>query len=301
MGSHDHHSHSCHAHSHDAENRVGWAFALTAGFMVIEAAGGWLSGSLALLADATHMLTDAMALALTWGAFRLGRRAADQQRSYGYRRFEVLAALGNGLTVIILAAAIAWAAIGRLQQPTEIMGLPMFVVAMLGLLVNLLVLRTLHQGHDHGNLNLKGATLHVLGDLLGSAAAVVAAIVILWTGWAPIDSILSIVVAGLILVSAWQLLRTATHILLEGTPEGFDAEAVRASLEDLPGVAGVHHIHAWSLTSGQPLVTLHVSMAADAAPETLLAEIKATLAHRFALAHSVVQLERGDCPDDACG
>ncbi len=293
---HTHHHHH-HHHSHDAERRAGIAFLLTAGFMMVEAAGGWLSGSLALLADAAHMLTDALALALTWGAFRLGRRAADPRRSYGYRRFEVLAALCNGVTVIALAAGIGWEAVARLRHPAEVMGLPMFVVAVVGLAVNLLVLRSLHHGHDHDNINLRGATLHVLGDLIGSVGAVVAALVILGTGWTPIDPILSVGVAGLIVINAWNLLRTATHILLEGTPEGFDAEAVRSALIALPGVADVHHMHAWSLTSGQPLVTLHVTLVPDADADMVLAEVKGELSLRFALKHSVVQLERGACPD----
>jgi cobalt-zinc-cadmium efflux system protein len=297
---HDHHHHSHESHpAGDAERRAGLAFALTAGFMVVEAAGGWLSGSLALLADAAHMLTDALALALTWGAFRIGRRAPDPQRTYGYRRFEVLAALGNGVTVIALAAVIAWEAVQRLSHPAEVIGLPMLVVAVVGLLVNLVVLRFLHGSHGRGpdNLNLRGAALHVVGDLLGSVGAVGAALVILGTGWTPIDPILSVGVAALILVNAWQLLRSATHILLEGTPEGFDPERVRTALETVPGVAGVHHIHAWSLTSGQPLVSLHVTLAPEAEPDVVLAEVKGTLSLRFALAHSVVQIEHGGCPD----
>lgn len=298
MGAHRHHDHAhgpCRGGA--GERQAGVAFILTAGFMLVEAAGGWLSGSLALLADAAHMLTDALALALAWAAFRLGRRAADPRRSYGYRRFEVLAALANGLTAIALAGGIAWEAADRLQRPAEVMGLTMFLVASAGLAVNLLVLRTLHQAHDQNNLNLRGAVLHVLGDLIGSAGAVVAALVIVFTDWTPVDPLLSLGVAALIVGNAWVLLRAATHILLEGTPDGFDAAAVSGTLQALPGVAGVHHVHAWSLTSGQPLVTLHVTLTPDAVPDVVLAEVKGELSRRFDLAHSVVQLEYGGCPD----
>lgn len=314
MAAHHHHDHSArhhgHGHAHHGaapahERRTLLAFVLTAGFMVVEAVGGWWSGSLALVADATHMLTDAIALLLAWLAFRLGRMAADRRRSYGYRRFEVLAALVNGVLVVGLAVWIVWEAAERIAMPSPVLGLPMLAVAVVGLLVNVLVLRTLHHGHDHGaeeNLNLKGASLHVLGDLIGSAAAVAAALVILWTGWTPIDPILSVGVALLILINAWSLIRQSAHILLEGAPEGFDEAEVRRCLLRIAGVADVHHVHAWSLTSGEPLVTLHLRLADGVEAAAVLAEAKAELAARFRMPHSVVQLESGDCPDagDRC-
>lgn len=303
MGDNRQHDHSLGA-GHDAgpdyERRTLVAFALTAGFMVVEAAGGWLSGSLALLADATHMLTDAVALALAWVAFRLGRLAADPRRTYGYQRLEVLAALINGLAVLGLSVWIVWEAGERLAAPEPVLGWPMMAVAALGMVVNLVVLRILHAGHGHGsrNINLQGAVLHVLGDLAGSVAAVFAAAVILLTGWTPIDAILSIAVAGLILVNAWRLIRAAGHILLEGTPEGFDEGEMRRRLLGLAGLENVHHVHAWSLTTGQPLVTLHAGIDADADPEAVLAAIKSELRHAFGIAHSVVQIERNGCPDE---
>lgn len=294
---HDHH----HAHHHaPAHERAALrAFLLTAGFMGVEALGGWWSGSLALMADAAHMMTDAMALALAWLAFRLGRMTADSRRSYGYKRLEVLAALVNGLTVVGLAAWIVWEAAGRLTEPAPVMGLPMLAVAAVGLGVNLLVLRSLHHGHHHDNLNIEGASLHVLGDLVGSVAAMAAALVILATGWTPIDPILSIAVAVMIVANALRLIRSAAHILLEGAPEDFDEPSVRGALETLPGVQGVHHIHAWSLTSGQALVTLHARLADGADDDVVLAAVKRELAARFGLRHSVVQLERQDCCPDA--
>ncbi len=302
------HRHHYHHHHHGGHRGAGpesltlRAFVLTAGFMVVEAVGGLFAGSLALIADAAHMLTDALALALAWLAFRMSRRAADPRRTYGYHRLEVLAALTNGILVIGLAVWIVWEAAARLKEPQPILGLPMLAVAGVGLLVNVLVLRSLHQGHAHDNLNLKGAALHVLGDMIGSAAAVVGALVVLWTGWTPIDPILSIGVAVLIIGSALRLIAAAAHILLEGTPEGFDEERVRLALSSLPGVSNVHHIHAWSLTSGQALVTLHATVTDGAATDAVLSAVKQELAARFALHHSVIQLERADCPDrgDSC-
>ncbi len=305
MGAHHHHHHH-HRHDHPHETTTLRAFVLTAAFMVVEALGGWVSGSLALIADAAHMLTDSMALALAWAGFRFGRMAADPKRTYGYQRLEVLAALVNGAAVMVLAAWIVWEAVERLGAPSPVLGLPMLLVAAVGLAVNVLVLRTLHAGHDHGeaeNLNLEAASLHVLGDLIGSAAAVIAAVVIMTTGWTPIDPLLSLGVAALILVNGWRLMRSAAHILLEGTPEDFDAAAVCRALQALPGVADVHHIHAWSLTSGKTLVTLHARLSAEADPETALAAIKAELLRRFGLGHSVVQTETAAaCPDadDPC-
>lgn len=299
---HGHHHGDGHhpPHPHGDEGRAALAFGLTAGFMVVEAVGGWLAGSLALMADATHMLTDAMALAMTWAAFRLGRLPPDSLRSYGYRRAEVLSAFVNGLFVLALAAWIVWEALARLTDPRAVAGLPMLAVALGGLVVNLVVLRVLG-GHGADSLNLRGAVLHVLGDLLGSAAAVAAAVVILLWGWTPIDPILSMMVAVLIVSAAWRLIAQATHILLEGTPEGFDADLLCAHLESaVPGVAKVHHIHAWSLTTGSTMLTLHATLAGDSGHDAALAAIKREVADRFGIDHSVVQVEGASCPDAGC-
>ncbi|MBF0307340.1 MAG: cation transporter [Alphaproteobacteria bacterium] len=274
--------------------------------MVVEGVGGLLSGSLALLADAAHMLTDAMALGLAWGAIRLGRMSADPRRSYGYRRLEVLAALINGLAVVAVSVWIAWEAAQRLAHPQPVAGLPMLAVAAGGMAVNLIVLRVLgghrHHGEPRASLNVRGAVLHVIGDLLGSGAAILAALVILATGWTAIDALLSVAVAGLILIGASRLVRAASHILLEGTPERFDIDDVRRVLiETVEGLADVHHVHAWSLTGGAPLVTLHARLAEGADADAALAAIKWQLAHAFHVSHSVIQIERGPaCPDEVC-
>ncbi len=293
-----------HGHAHappvDADNqrRVFWAMLLTGGFMAVEVVGGLISGSLALLADAGHMLTDTASLALAWVAFKLGRKPADNARSYGYQRFQVLAAFVNGATLLAIVGWIAVEAVGRLLSPQPVMGASMMAVAGLGLVVNLLAFRLLHGGDQH-NLNLRGAALHVLGDLLGSVAAIAAAGVILITGWTPIDPLLSLLVAGLILRSAWMLLRQSGHILLEGTPSHLDIEEIKRELPAaVPAISDVHHVHAWSLTAERPLVTLHAQLREGADHNRALQAIKAHLSERFAVEHSTVQLEPGPCADD---
>ena len=304
---HDHGTGGGHGHAHghtppiDADNqrRVFWAMLVTGAFMAVEVAGGLISGSLALLADAGHMLTDTASLALAWFAFRLGRKPADNARSYGYQRFQVLAAFVNGVTLIAIVGWIAVEAVGRLLSPQPVMGGTMMAVAVLGLIVNLVAFRLLHGGDQH-NLNLRGAALHVLGDLLGSVAAIAAAVVILATGWTPIDPLLSLLVAGLILRSAWMLVRQSGHILLEGTPRHLDIEEIKRELPAaVPAVSDVHHVHAWSLTAERPLVTLHANVREGADHSRVLQAIKAHLSDRFAVEHSTVQLEPGPCADDA--
>lgn len=284
------HDHGAHG-GHDSQRRLGWAILLTGSFMVAELVGGVLSGSLALLADAGHMLTDAAALALALFAAWISRRPADTRRSYGYHRVQVLAAFVNGLTLIAIVVWIAIEAIRRLFTPISVAGSTMLVIAGLGLVVNLVVFAILHMG-DRENLNIRGAALHVLGDLLGSVAAIVAAVVILLTGWTPIDPLLSLLVAALILRSAWKLTRESGHILLEGTPEGLDVEQVKRELaERLPEVRDVHHVHAWSLTPGHHLMSLHAILDEGADQERVLVEIKTMLSDAFAVEHATIQVE----------
>lgn len=281
------------------EKRLAQALALVVVFMAVEAVGGLLSGSLALLADAGHMLTDALALGLALVGFWFGRKPPDPRRSYGYRRFEVLAAWINGVLLSGLALWIMIEAALRILAPVPVLGLPMLAVAVVGLAANLATLWLLSDT-DRRHINLRGATLHVIGDLLGSVAAVAAAAVILSTGWTPIDPLLSLVVALLILRSAWTLVKGATHILLEGTPEEFDPERLRDVLmRGVPQVADIHHVHAWSLTSGRPLLTLHASLREGADRDAALRAIKAQLDSAFRISHSVVQVETGPCPDAA--
>ena len=298
--SHRHHDgHEGHSHapsvSRDNEQRIFIAMLLTGGFMVAEVIGGLLSGSLALIADAGHMATDTAALALAWLAFRLSKRPADDSRSYGFHRGEVLAAFVNGIAMLALVLWILVEAVQRLYAPVEILGGIMLWIAVGGLAVNCVAFWLLHTGSKE-NLNIQGAAVHVAGDLLGSLAAIVAAAVILVTGWTPIDPLLSLAVALLVLRSAWFITRQSAHILMEGAPQGLQPAVIAADLvQHVPGLADVHHVHTWSLTQERPLVTLHGLAQADADPDELLREINKRLLERFDITHATVQIEKAAC------
>lgn len=289
-----HHHHHDHSHAPEVSERnervVLTALVLTASFMLVELVGGLLSGSLALIADAGHMLTDAAALALAWVGFRIGRRASDSRRTFGYMRMEVLAGLINALTLFLLVAWIAWEAVQRLRQPVEVLAGPMLAVAVVGLLVNIAVFAILHRG-DRDHVNIRGAMLHVVGDMLGSVAAIAAAITIHLTGWMPIDPILSVLVCLLILRAAWSLMRSAFHILMEGAPPDIDIQVLRQHLLDtVPGVTQVQHVHVWSITSGRVLATLELGLSPDAHPGVAVPAVKRTLEERFGIGHSTVEV-----------
>lgn len=296
--SHDAHNHD-HAHdhavavSHDNERRVFWVMVMTAGFMMVEVLGGLASGSLALLADAGHMLADTAALALAWFAFRIGRRPADARRSFGYHRFQILAAFANGLALFAIAGWIVIAAVIRLLAPVEVMGLPMMAIAAVGLVVNLIGFAVLAGKGEH-NLNMRGAALHIMGDMLGSVAAIAAAIIIILTGWMPIDPILSVLVSLLILRSARTVIKESAHILLEGTPANIDPARIGDALRDIYGVRDIHHVHAWALTSDRLMITLHAILDHGADHDAVLAQINKTLHDKFSIEHATVQIEYSD-------
>ena len=302
-GGHDHGDHGHHDHapkvSQSNERAVLFGFVLTFGFMIAEAVGGWLSGSLALIADAGHMLTDSAALALAWAGFYFGRRQSDARRTFGYMHFEILAGFVNAIALILLIVWIAYEAVTRLISPHEVMAGPMFVIAVLGLFVNIGVFFLLRQG-DQEHVNIRGAMLHVLGDLLGSVAAIVAAIAIYFTGWMPIDPILSVLLSALILSSAWKLLTNTLHILMEGTPRGIVPDDLcETLLADVEGLAAVEHVHVWSITSGQPLATMDVGLKDGADPQEVVRRVKALLSSRFGIDHSTIEIDYGG-PTDVC-
>jgi cobalt-zinc-cadmium efflux system protein len=298
---HDH-DHGDHGHAHDHrhganERSVGLAALLTGGFMVAEVVGGLLAGSLALLADAGHMLTDFASLALAWIGFRLTRRPADWRRTYGFDRFAVLVAFVNGMALYAIAAWIVTEAVQRLNSPVVVLGVPMLWIAAAGLGVNVLAFFVLRSG-DKSNLNIRAAVLHVVGDLLGSVAAVVAAVVILATGWMPIDPLLSVVVALIILRSAWRVVADAGHILLEGSPPDIDSRALREQLRAaLPFVLDVHHVHAWSISQERPMVTLHACVTLGTDSGVAVREIKRRLAQDFRITHATIEIEYDTCGD----
>jgi cobalt-zinc-cadmium efflux system protein len=233
-------------------------------------------------------------------AFRIGRRPHDARRTYGYHRFQVLAAFVNGLSLIAIVLWIGIEAVRRLLDPVEVLGGLMLAVAVMGLAVNLAAFWILHGG-DRENLNIRGAALHVLGDLLGSVAAIVAALVITYTGWMPVDPLLSLLVALLILRSAWLLVRKSAHILLEGTPEWLDVDALRRSLAAaVPPVEEVHHVHAWMLTSERPLLTMHVRVRPGADHDQVLQAIQEVLRRDHGIDHATIQIEPDGCSDGGC-
>ena len=294
---HDHSHDHDHDHSHvptvtkENERKILLSFFIIFTFMVVEAVGGVISGSLALLADAGHMLTDAIALGLAYVAFRLGRRVADSQRTFGYARFEVIAGLINALTLFGIVAWIVYEAIERFQEPQPVMAGSMFVVAIIGMLVNLFVLWYLTRG-DSDHVNVKGAVLHVMGDLLGSVGAIVAAVVIWYTGWTPIDPILSVFVSLLILRSAWSLLKNTLHILLEGAPDNAGAEKISEHLrKTVPGIQSVHHVHVWSLTSGRVLATLQVQPMEGVDVRTVMQQVDHELKTEFKIEHPTIGID----------
>jgi cobalt-zinc-cadmium efflux system protein len=279
--------------------RVQIALALTGTFMLVEVAGGILSGSLALLADAGHMLTDTMALALSAIAFRMSSRPADAKRSYGYQRFQILAAFVNGLSLLVIVGWILFEALQRIVQPSPVMGQTMLIVAAVGLVVNIIVFFVIHGG-DQDNLNMRGAVLHVLGDLLGSVAAIVAALVILSTGWMPIDPILSVGVAMLIFRSAWHLVKRSGHVLLEGAPEWLDVGDMQAKvIAANPEVIEIHHVHIWGLTPQHLMLTMHVALQEIRSDTTAtVRNIKDLLRNEYGINHSTIEVESDDCADE---
>lgn len=299
----DQHSHA-HCHSITVtsgnERKMLIAFGITFTFMIVEAIGGYISGSLALIADSGHMLTDAMALALAYSAFRFGRRGADNRRTFGYLRFEVIAGLINAVTLFAIVVWIAIEAIERFRFPGEVLAGPMFVVATIGLVVNGIVFWILTRG-DSDHINVRGAILHVMGDLLGSVGAISASIVIHFTGWTPIDPILSIFVSLLILRSAWALLKNSLHILLEGAPENATPEEIeRHLLTSVPRLTGVSHIHVWSITSGKVLATLDVRPETDSDARMVATAVEAQLHEKFGIDHSTVAIDWPDSDPRFC-
>jgi cobalt-zinc-cadmium efflux system protein len=298
MGDGHGHNHS-HRHHHGNETRTLIAAALTGAFMVVEIIGGLVFGSLALLADAAHMSTDALSLTAAWAAFRISHKPPDKRRSYGYHRVQILVAFANGCALIIIALWVWVEAVRRLFEPQDVAGLGMLSVAALGLLVNIGAFVALH-GADQGNLNVRAAFWHVLGDLLGSVAALTAAGIILLTGQTWVDPAASILLGALLVLAGIRVTKSAAHVLMEGTPAHLDPETVKADLlEHVSGISDVHHIHLWSLSSERPLITLHICLNADASAEQAVRDVKARLAQRFGITHTTVEPERGPCADGA--
>lgn len=300
-GQDDHpHDHGRGGHHHHGSGRVLlFSLVFTLAFAVVEAVGGWWANSLALLSDAGHMLTDSSSLAIGAFAAWMARRPASRVHSFGLQRAEVLGALINAMLMIGVVAAIAWSAITRFAEPREVAGSTVMVIAAIGLLVNIAVAAILLRGEQ--TMNVRGALIHVAGDLLGSVAALAAGLVIILTGWMPIDPLLSLGVSALILVSALRLLRDVVHVLMEGVPKGVDAARVSEALAAVEGVRSVHDLHIWSLSSNQRALAAHVEINRLSDWQRILPRLQGVLARRFAITHATLQPEdRATARDCAC-
>ena len=289
----DDHSHSHHAHAHThTDHATGtslrWALALTFAFAGVEALAGWWSGSLALLGDAGHMATDSLSLGLAAFAAWLAKRPATHRHSYGMQRAEVLAGLINALLMLAVIVALAVASIQRLLVPQAVHGEAVAVVAVIGLIVNIVVALMLARGEQ--SFNVRGALLHVLGDLLGSVAALVAGIVIMLTGWTPIDPILTLTIAALILASTLRLLLETLHTLMEGVPRHLSLETVGSAIAARPGVSSVHDLHLWAISSSQVALSAHLVVEDMQRWEAILADVCAVL-RELGVEHTTLQPE----------
>ncbi|MBD7967982.1 cation diffusion facilitator family transporter [Paenibacillus gallinarum] len=304
---HQHHQHD-HGHSHGGggghthihtnnKKALFLSFLLITAFMIVEVIGGLYTGSLALLADAGHMLSDAIAMGLALFAFKIGEKAANSSKTYGYKRFEILAAFLNGLTLLIISITIVWEAVQRFSAPPEVASSGMLAVAVIGLIINIVVAFILMSGGDvKGNLNLRGAFLHVIGDLLGSIGAIIAGLLILFFGWSIADPIASLIVAVLILISGYRITKDAVHVLMEGKPDFINLDDVREELLRLPSVLGLHDLHSWSITSDFPALTVHLVVSGEANRDELLIEVKSLLEQKFHISHSTIQMESEKLP-----
>jgi len=287
-GSHAHaHGHANDARTPSARRALAWALVLTAGFAVVEALGGWWSGSLALISDAGHMVTDAAALGLALFASRIAARPPSRRASYGYARAEVLAAFVNALALLALVVFIVVEAVRRLLAPTPVAGAAVLAIAIAGLVVNLASAWILSRATR--SLNTHGALLHVLSDLLGSAAAIVAGAVIVWTGWTPIDPILSIAVSLLILRSTWGLMAASIGVLMERVPAHLDFDDIGRALARVDGITGVHDLHVWPMSADRVALSAHVALADGGDWPAILAAARSMLAERYNIEHTTLQ------------
>ena len=301
------HQHHGHDHGHGGHSHVPatikherplWiAFGLTLFFLLVEVIGGLLTNSLALLSDAAHMMTDVLALGISLFAVRMARRPADAKRTYGYARMEAIGALVNGGLLFLAAAYILWAAVGRFSEPPHVESGGMLLVAVLGLVVNLISMKLLQAGAGE-SLNMKGAYLEVWSDMLGSVGVIAGAVLIRFTGWTVVDPIIAVLIGLWVLPRTWTLLREAGHVLMQGVPTGLDLDGIRDAMQAQPGVAAVHDLHVWALGSREPILTAHVLLSLDAGdPDALRTAIALMLRERFDIDHATLQVETRHCEE----
>lgn len=295
---HDHAGSGGHAHDHTAganAKMLGWALALTSTYLVAEVIGGFWFNSLALLSDAAHMTTDVAALVIALIAIRLGRKAPDDKRTFGYRRFEILAAAFNAVLLFLIAIYVFVEAIKRFGDPEPVQSWGMLIVAAIGLAVNLISMRLLTSGKDV-SFNVKGAYLEVWADMIGSIGVIAGALAIKFTGWTCVDPIVAIAIGLWVLPRTWVLLRDTTNVLLEGVPSGLQLNEVRKVIGGVPGVADLHDLHVWSMSTDDGSCTVHVTLTAEADPDTVRKAVAAVVDTRFGIAHATVQTEGPGSP-----
>ncbi|KQZ91680.1 cation diffusion facilitator family transporter [Agrobacterium tumefaciens] len=295
------HEEGSHGHDHTAganSQALGWALALTSIFLVAEVIAGIVFNSLALLSDAAHMLTDVAALAIALLAVRFGRRAADNRRTFGYKRFEVLAAAFNAVLLFAVAIYVFLEAIKRFQNPEPVGSVGMLVVAGLGLLANLVSMRILASGRNE-SFNVKGAYLEVWADMLGSIGVIAGAIAIYATGWTWVDPIVAVLIAIWVLPRTWILLRDTTNILLEGVPVGLQLDDVRKAISDIHGVSDVHDLHLWSMSGSEATLTAHIRVKEGSSTSSVRSEVEKVLAKKFQILHTTIETETGEITHDA--
>lgn len=275
-----------------------YAIIIIAVTAILEVIGGVLSNSLALLSDAGHMLTDLISLILSWFAYRIATKKSDLKRSYGYHRLQVVAAFVNGLTLFLISGVIIFESIERFISPVNINWQIMFSVAILGLIANILAFFLLYRKNED-NLNIKSAVLHIIGDMLGSLAAIAASLIIMYTDWQIADPILSIFVSIVILRSAYKIVKHSCHILLEGTPENINPDEVKNKIiQEIPEVIDVHHVHIWSLTENNFIITIHIKVGQEVNYNNTIYNVKKLLYDIFSIAHATVEIEYDQCVDD---
>lgn len=291
-----------HDHSHGANRKALLiSFFIITGYMLVEAVGGWLTNSLALLSDAGHMLSDAISLGVAVLAFSLGQKTANYSKTYGYKRFEILAAIFNGVTLILISVYIFYEAFQRFMEPPEVASTGMLLIAAIGLVVNIIVAWILMRGGDtEGNLNIKAAFLHVMGDLLGSVGAIIAALLIMFFGWGLADPVASVIVAVLIIISGWRVTKDALHVLMEGTPVNIEVDHIVGVIQTDSRIIDIHDLHMWSITSGQNALSCHVTVDGDMTIRES-GDLLRRLEHRLqdeGIGHVTIQVEGGSHPHD---
>ena len=290
MGANHTHSHSHERRGAESVRKLKLALALTAVYMFAEAIGGWWTNSLALIADAGHMLTDVAALSLTLAAIWFASRPATAKKTFGYYRLEILAAFVNGIALVLISLWVIYEAYERWQTPPEIKGTALTIIAVGGLLVNIVCAGLLHGDHAH-DLNMRSAWLHVIGDALGSVTAIAAGVLIVSLGWLWADAASSVLISLIIIVGAWNLIKESVNVLLEGTPAHINLKAVEETIRNTENVEDVHDLHIWTITSGMEALSVHIIHRDEVSQKALLQNVRAKLHDEFGIDHLTIQME----------